>query len=69
MSRAKKLPYFNVLRVYSIVPGSAPEAMQETGRTPERGFFRLAGGKVELPKRRRLEKFLVRYTTVHEVLL
>jgi hypothetical protein len=61
----KKLGYFQIHRVVSFYRGVG-RMMQPVRIEPKEGMYRALDGKIEFPKRRRGEKFLVVYSTVHE---
>ena len=66
----KKLGYFQVMAVVSQVKrhGETTDLhyMQQTKDEPRVGQFRLHSDKIEFPKRRKGEKFFVKYTVMHQ---
>jgi hypothetical protein len=65
----KKLYYSEILAVYSLEKKGLQERLQCTPLGPGKvkpGYFRAIEHGVELPKRKRGQKFIVRYTSVHE---
>ena len=65
----KKLYYSEILAVYSREKNGLQERLQARSwiMTPiEQGFFRAVQNGIELPKRKRGQKFIVRYTSIQE---
>lgn len=65
----KKLYYSEILAVYSRKKGGLSEHLMSVPLGPgpvKQGCFREIQHGVELPKRKRGQKFVVRYTQMHE---
>jgi hypothetical protein len=76
----KKLDYFQIQEVFSSLPATKEEASRgqagvmkrmlplhdSLGELPE-GFYHATRTGIDLPKRKKGERFVVRYTTIHQV--